>query len=134
MKRFESKEWRDSMRLRVDYSNMMRDFAGEHGIAPEVLDSHREAYEAAAIRVEEKRSEMKWRELPFNQTQVIPAILETAAWVRANCDAFVVLGIGGSALGPIAVQQALSHLRYNDLPAAKRKGPKLYDRAQPHDL
>lgn len=126
MKRFESKEWRDSMRLRVDYSNMMRDFAGEHGIAPEALDSHREAYESAAIRVEEKRGEMKWRELPFNQTQVIPAILETAAWVRANCDAFVVLGIGGSALGPIAVQQALSHLRYNDLPAAKRKGPKLY--------
>ena len=98
MKRFESKEWRDSMRLRVDYSNMMRDFAGEHGIAPEALDSHREAYESAAIRVEEKRGEMKWRELPFNQTQVIPAILETAAWVRANCDAFVVLGIGGSAL------------------------------------
>lgn len=125
-KRYESKEWRDSMRLRVDYNNMMREFAGARGIDPEALASRKEQYDAAALRMEEKRSEMKWRALPFNQAEVVPQILETAAWVRANCDAFVVLGIGGSALGPIAVQQALSHLRYNDLPAAKRNGPKLY--------
>lgn len=125
-KRFESKEWRDSMRLRVDYNNMMREFAGARGIDPEALAARKEQYDAAALRMEEKRSEMRWRALPFNQAEVVPQILETAAWVRANCDAFVVLGIGGSALGPIAVQQALSHLRYNDLPAAKRNGPKLY--------
>ncbi len=125
-KRYESKEWRDSMRLRVDYNNMMREFAGARGIDPEALASRKEQYDAAALRMEEKRSEMKWRALPFNQAEVVSQILETAAWVRANCDAFVVLGIGGSALGPIAVQQALSHLRYNDLPAAKRNGPKLY--------
>ena len=41
-------------------------------------------------------------------------------------DAFVVLGIGGSALGPIAIQQALNHLHYNELPAEKRGGPRLY--------
>ena len=39
---------------------------------------------------------------------------------------FVVLGIGGSALGPIAIQQALNHLHYNELPAEKRGGPRLY--------
>lgn len=126
MKRFENKEWRDSMRLRVDYNNMMRKFAGTRGIDPEALASRKEQYDAAALRMEEKRSEMKWRALPFNQAEVVYQILETAAWVRANCDAFVVLGIGGSALGPIAVQQALSHLRYNDLPSVKRNGPKLY--------
>lgn len=126
MKRFENKEWRDSMRLRVDYNNMMRKFAGTRGINPEALASRKEQYDAAALCMEEKRSEMKWRALPFNQAEVVSQILETAAWVRANCDAFVVLGIGGSALGPIAVQQALSHLRYNDLPSVKRNGPKLY--------
>ncbi|MEG0513893.1 MAG: glucose-6-phosphate isomerase, partial [Clostridia bacterium] len=36
------------------------------------------------------------------------------------------LGIGGSALGPTAIQQALNHLHYNDLPAEKRGGPRLY--------
>lgn len=46
--------------------------------------------------------------------------------VRAEFDTLVVLGIGGSALGPSAVQQALNHLRYNDLPKEKRNGPKLY--------
>ena len=38
----------------------------------------------------------------------------------------MVLGIGGSALGPAAVQQALNHLHYNELPAEKRGGPRLY--------
>ena len=38
----------------------------------------------------------------------------------------MVLGIGGSALGPIAIQQALNHLHYNELPAEKRGGPRLY--------
>ena len=126
MKRFESREWRDSMRLRVDYNNMMQEFVGMRGIGAAMLAEQRPQCKAAALRMEEKRGEMKWRQLPFNQSEVVHQILETAAWVRRNCDAFVVLGIGGSALGPIAVQQALSHLRYNDLPAAKRNGPKLY--------
>ena len=49
-----------------------------------------------------------------------------AADVRGRCENFVVLGIGGSALGPIAVHQALCHLRYNDLPREKRGGPRLF--------
>ena len=36
------------------------------------------------------------------------------------------MGIGGSALGPIAVFQALCHLRHNELPKKARKAPKLY--------
>jgi len=38
----------------------------------------------------------------------------------------VVFGIGGSALGPLAVATALLHLRHNELPAAKRGVPKFY--------
>ena len=53
-----------------------------------------------------------------------------------KCEYFVVLGIGGSALGPIAVQQALSHLRYNELPNSKRKGPRFYvlDNVDPESM
>ena len=126
MKRFEDRQWCDSMRLRVDYNNMMREFAGQHGISEDAFSARKAQYDAAACRMEEKRSTMKWRALPFQQKEVVQEIQETTAWVRANCDAFVVLGIGGSALGPIAVQQALSHLRYNELPTEKRGGPKLY--------
>ncbi|RYD03230.1 hypothetical protein N752_20575 [Desulforamulus aquiferis] len=36
------------------------------------------------------------------------------------------LGIGGSALGPLAVQTALNHLHYNELQAEKRVGPRFY--------
>ena len=36
------------------------------------------------------------------------------------------MGIGGSALGPMAVFQALCHLRHNELPKSKRRAPKFY--------
>ena len=73
-----------------------------------------------------KRPQLKWRELPHNQEEIVAEIEKTAAWVREEADAFVVLGIGGSALGPIAVHQALRHLNYNELPKEKRGGPRLY--------
>ena len=61
-----------------------------------------------------------WTELPYNQTEIVRQIEETAAYVREHFDTFVVLGIGGSALGPIAVQTALNHLRWNELPRPQR--------------
>ena len=66
---------------------------------------------------------MGWTKLPTGQRKVVDDILRTAARIRKNFDTFVVLGIGGSALGPIAVQQALNHLHYNELSAEKRNGP-----------
>jgi len=69
---------------------------------------------------------MAWTNLPYNQGEVVKALNAKAKEIRENFDAFVVLGIGGSALGPIAVQQALSDLRYNELSKAERGGPKLY--------
>ena len=114
------------MRLRVDYNNMMRPFIGERGIAPEELSSRMAQYQAAAAAMEANRGNMRWRELPFNQNEIVERIEACAARVKDEYDDFVVLGIGGSALGPIAVQQALSHLYYNDLPRGKRGGPRLH--------
>ncbi len=59
---------------------------------------------------------MRWRELPYNQEEIVRDILDTASGIKDRFDNFVVLGIGGSALGPIAVQQALNHMFYNELP------------------
>ena len=56
MKRFEDRQWCDSMRLRVDYNNMMREFAGQHGISEDAFSARKAQYDAAACRMEEKRA------------------------------------------------------------------------------
>ena len=48
MKRFEDRQWCDSMRLRVDYNNMMREFAGQHGISEDAFSARKAQYDAAA--------------------------------------------------------------------------------------
>lgn len=122
-----SQSYWESMRLRVDFNNMMTEFIGEeHGISAARIDGLKSETAAAAKRMQEKRGQMKWRELPHNQTAVVRDILDTAAQIRQTFRNFVVLGIGGSALGPIAVQQALRHPLYNELSEEKRGGPRLY--------
>ena len=69
---------------------------------------------------------MGWTELPYNQKEIVADILTTAREIKKKFQYFVVLGIGGSALGPIMAFNALCHLHYNDLPRSKRKGPKFY--------
>src|SRR5215212_4876810 len=39
---------------------------------------------------------------------------------------FIHIGIGGSALGPMALQKALNHLYYNALPREARRGPRIH--------
>lgn len=123
---YTDKQWQKSMRIRLDFNNMMREFIGEQGISKEEIDAMSGEIADAAKQVKAKRSNMKWRELPHNQGEIVEELLATAADIRKNFDNFVVLGIGGSALGPIAVHQALCHMRYNDLPASKRNGPRLF--------
>lgn len=69
---------------------------------------------------------LAWTELPYNQDEIVEEILQCAAGIRENFDAFVVLGIGGSALGPAMVHQAMSDLHHNELPRQKRGAPKFY--------
>ncbi len=126
MQKYQDSEWKQSMCLRIDYNNMMKEFVGEHGLTASDFSEYADRFALAAENMVQKRGQMKWRELPHNQDAIVEDLLNAADYVRSNFDTFVVLGIGGSALGPIAVQQALSHLRYNDLPAEKRNGPKLY--------
>lgn len=126
MKRYEEAGFRQSMRLRADFNGMMGEKPGEKGIKRCELEAMRGELEAAAGRMVSERGRMKWRELPHNQTAVVADILATAKALREGFENFVVLGIGGSALGPIAVQQALNHLHYNDLSVSKRPGPRLF--------
>ena len=126
MARYDDPSFRQSMRLRLDYNNMMSDMLGERGIQEEEIDGISEQLNQACRALVENRGNMRWRELPYNQNQIVEDIIKAAEEIRKRCEYFVVLGIGGSALGPIAVQQALNHLRYNELPNRKRKGPRFY--------
>ena len=113
----------------LDVNHMMSDVVGfQYGIDADHVDGMAQAAAAAQHNVALNRGTgwLGWTELPYNQKEIVEKIETVAARVRNEFDAFVVLGIGGSALGPIAIQQALNHLHYNELPAEKRGGPRLY--------
>ena len=125
-----TEEMRKAMRVTVDYTNMTDKYLGDKGISEKTLDAHKKIAKAAHAYVSENRGKdelfMGWTELPYNQGEIVADILETAKLVRKKFDYFVVLGIGGSALGPTMAFNALCHLHYNDLPKSKRRGPKFF--------
>ena len=134
-----TREKADEMRLRIDYNNMMKKYVGEYGISDAELSALSGKAAKAHKAMEEKRvnGKMDWRNLPYNQEEIIKEIKDYAEQMKDKAEAFVVLGIGGSALGPICVQQAINHPFYNELPREKRNGyPKLYvaDNVDPERL
>lgn len=122
-------EFRKKMQLKVDYNNMMSNFVGkENGFDDRVFDLNKKIIRDSFVEVNNNRGKgmMGWTDLPYNQGEILKDIIYTAKNIRKKFDNFVVLGIGGSALGTIAVFQALCHLRHNELKKSKRKAPKLY--------
>jgi len=83
-----------------------------------------------------KRVENTWRDLPYNQGGIAAEIEALGKEINDRFEYFVVLGIGGSALGSKALFCALTHLRYNELPRDKRGGAKFYvlDNVDPDGL
>lgn len=112
-----------------DYNNMMAESVGaKEGITSAELKAVKDKADSAFREVMDGRGKgwMGWMDLPYNQDEIVADIVKTAKKIRSKYKYFVVLGIGGSALGPIAVFQALKHLHYNDLPKDRRNGPKFY--------
>ncbi len=127
---YKTKEWRNAMRISVDYNYMTSAYLGDKGITDAELRSVKSKAEEAFDYVAQNRGKdelfMGWTELPYNQDAIVADIIATAKAVRKKFKYFVVLGIGGSALGPIMAFNALKHLHYNELPPKKRGGPKFY--------
>ena len=120
---------KDAMKLSFDFNNMMSDFVGsEQGFTDEDLTKNAAFAKTAFDKFSAIRGTgmTGWADLPYNQDEICDDIIKTANDIRDKFDYFVVLGIGGSALGPIAAFQALCHLHYNDLSKEKRNGPKFY--------
>lgn len=115
--------------LKMDVSRVMSDVVGDrYGVSPETVNAYAPQAEKAfeAVKATRGTGWLGWTELPYNQAEIVDDIEATAKQIRARFKTFVVLGIGGSALGPIAVHQALCHLHYNDMPDDKRSGPRFY--------
>lgn len=120
---------KDTKNIRVDYNNMMADYIGEkEGInksdISKVMPLVTKAYKEVISN--KGKDMMGWTSLPYEQDEICDDIIKTAKEVNSWAESFVVLGIGGSALGPMAVFQSLAHLRHNDLPKNKRNAPKFY--------
>jgi len=118
---------------------MMEESIGAQGISQKEMEALVPKINAAVTAMAKKHQKggMDWRNLPFEQTDVVRDIQAYVEEMKSQIDAFVVLGIGGSALGPMAVQQALNHPYYNELPREKCGGyPKLYvvDNVDPERL
>lgn len=94
-------------KLIFDFNNSMAEAVGKYGITASELTGGQRVISDAHRRLSGKA--LGFRRLPKGQAQVVDDIIRTAEDVKKKFKNFVVLGIGGSALGPIAVQQALSY-------------------------
>jgi glucose-6-phosphate isomerase len=139
MKRFKDTSFKEDMKIRLDFNNMMTQYVGVNGVSERDFEKLESQIQVAEEAIKEKRANgnMDFRELPYNQGQIIEDIISYVEEVKDEFDTFVVLGIGGSALGPIAVQQAINHPYYNELSKEGRNGYlKLYvvDNVDPERL
>lgn len=116
------------MGIKFNFNNMMEHAIGKHGISEKQLQKNLEFASDAHKKVEKKRGKgmQGWMDSPYNQDEIVERINEVAERLQKDFDTFVLLGIGGSALGPIATFTALKHLYYNELPQKTRKTPKFY--------
>src|SRR5256714_4744598 len=113
------------MALRLDYSNMM---ISPGGIDQETWTSAGERFAAAKTGFEKLRSSgaVGFVDLGADQ-HLVKQVEDFASKVKGKFDDVVILGIGGSALGPIALRTALRPSGWNMLDQKGRDGfPRLH--------
>ncbi len=110
--------------ITFDYTNMLADaIGGEHGLSmAEVKEYEEPAGEYHRIMKADRETErIGFFNLPFHK-QTLRRIKEYTDGNYNKFENFVVLGIGGSALGNIAIVSSLRHPYYNLLSGKERRG------------
>ena len=109
--------------IKLNYANCLKELVGETGITFEELNALAPKITDAYKAINEKKNEGKlgFMELPY-KTELAKQIKAAAKKLTPKFENFVVIGIGGSALGNIALQQSLRHPYWNLLSSAQRKG------------
>jgi glucose-6-phosphate isomerase len=99
----------------------------EHGVTDADLEAVAPAMQKAlqAVTAQVQAGKLGYAALPANQEyrKQVKALVEKH---KATTTDLIVLGIGGSALGNIALQSALNPATYNLLTDSKRPGPRLF--------
>ena len=85
------------------------------------------------LNQERKAGKIAYRDLPY-KSDIWQSVKRVAVQIK-GCENFVVLGIGGSALGNIALQTVLNPYMYN-FDDGQRKGPRMFvfDNVDPSQL
>lgn len=112
--------------IKLDLNNVRSEAVGEHGLKdaeieemlPRLADLRRE------LARQEEQGALGFRRLMAPSE--LRALKQAGKRLRAVCDDFVVLGIGGSALGGIALMSALAHPHHNLLPRKMRRAPRVF--------
>jgi len=113
--------------IKLYYKNVTAEIIGdEHGITKEDFTELAEKTPSSIIQLNKERKAGKtpYRDLPYSKENP-KRVKDLVAKVKDDCENLVVLGIGGSALGNIALQTALNPYMYN-LDNAQRRGPRLF--------
>lgn len=120
--------------IKIDYKNVMSDvIGGKHGISLSqfrTLDKKIKPL-ISQINKERKAGKTPFRDLPYNKriSRRVNALVKV---LRDECDDLVVLGIGGSALGNIALDTALrSYLPNPDDKQSKKPHLFVFDNVDP---
>ncbi len=115
--------------MHFDFNNMMSDVIGaEHGITEQDLKALESLSAKHVKELKEERADgyLPFLDLPYDKDMVAD-ILETTAVSKGKFKNLVVVGIGGSALGNIAIQTALNHPFHNILDDKSRNNfPRIF--------
>jgi glucose-6-phosphate isomerase len=92
--------------IELNFSNMMSEVIGEKGLGEKQIDSVKDK----ALKAHEEIVSRKWPGLAFMDLpdEDTHDVKEAAKGIRENAEDFLILGIGGSALGPETILEALS--------------------------
>jgi len=123
------------MTIKLFYRNAFENAVGpRHGLKKKEIDGLKALAGSAQKDLQRlhKNGTLGFYDLP-EAVEGLKASRKVARYVRGKFDNFVLLGIGGSALGPICVHTALAHPYYNLLDDQKRGGPRMFflDNADP---
>ena len=103
------------MDLKLDYSNVMEDNIGsEHGLSWSAIEALIEKGKAIKTELGQKAQDntLGFYNLPFT-AELADEIEKYTDAAKKRFKSYVHIGIGGSALGPIALQTSLSESYYN---------------------
>ncbi len=113
--------------IKLYYNNVMANVIGdEHGITPEQLKALAEETSPLIPQLNKERQggATPYRDLPY-KSDISQQVKELVQELRGRCENLVILGIGGSALGNIALQTALNPYMHN-IDENQRTGPRLF--------